>query len=246
VGVGAVMVNITYPNSSNVNMSMSPRGDYSYSDTFNQPGTYTYFIWANDINGNSITSGLYQFTIAITDYLQITYKAQNEIPDTTVSTNFTLDCYASAFNDTYGFISFVDATWGIQNGGGSNASFNTTSGESVELFSGWYDGTATVTADDGSGHSDSVIFIVDSSVSSTVINGGWKLIGWSQDYATDAATLGQYIPSCTVVCRFNSDSQSYTTHVVGIPYNEFTITQSMGLFIYTTEASIWDSTDGTR
>ena len=55
----------------------------------------------------------------------------------------------------------------------------------------------------------------------------------------DAEILGQYIPGCTVVCKFNSNSQSYVTHVVGIPYNEIAITRSMEIFIYTTEASIW-------
>jgi hypothetical protein len=245
-GIEDARVNITSPDSSSVNMSLSPRGDYSYSTTYSQPGTYTYFIWANDTLGNSGSSGLYQFTIATTDYLQVTHHTQNEIPDTTLSTNFTLDCYAGAFNDTHGFLAFVDATWNLQNSGGSNASLNATFGESVAFFSGWHDGTVTVTVDDGSGHSDSVVFTVDSSAHCLLLYHGWNFIGWSQDYATDAATLGQYIPGCTVVCKFNGGTQSYSTHVVGIPYNIFTITQSMGLFVYTTMAGIWDGTDGTR
>jgi hypothetical protein len=246
--VDTVKMNMTSPFGTIFNFTMSPGSDhiFYYNTNYVLEGTYTYFIWANDTRGNSNTSGLHQFHIATTDYLQITYHSQNEIPDATISTHFSMNCYAGAFNDTHGFVSFVDATWSIQNSGGSNASLNTATGDSVELFSGWYDGVATLTADDGSSHSDSVVFTIDQDVCSMVINRGWNLIGWSHDYVTDAETLGQYIPGCTVVTMYDSLNQLFITHVVGTPHDNFVITRPMGLFVYTTMASIWDGTDGTN
>jgi len=67
----------------------------------------------------------------------------------------------------------------------------------------------------------------------------WNLIGWYQDTATMAASLGENITNCSVVCKFNASSQSYSTHVMGIPYNDFSIERGMALFIYATKESIW-------
>jgi hypothetical protein len=183
---------------------------------------------------------VYQFTIATIDYLLITYHSQNEIPDTAISTYFSLDCYASAFNDTHGFVAFVDATWGIQNSGGSNGSLNTTSGETVELFSGWFDGSLTLTADDGSGHIDTVVFTVDSSALCYLLYQGWNMIGWHHDYTTRAESLGQNITGCTVVIMFDGKTQSFVTHVVGVPWDNFSIRYDRGIFVYTNTCNIWD------
>ena len=68
---------------------------------------------------------------------------------------------------------------------------------------------------------------------------GWNMIGWFQDYDISAESLGENIDGCTVICKFNAETQTYTTHVVGIPYNNFQITAGMAFFIYTTESSIW-------
>jgi hypothetical protein len=38
---------------------------------------------------------------------------------------------------------------------------------------------------------------------------------------------------------FDAVVGSYVTHVVGIPYNDFSITSGMGVFIYTTSGSYW-------
>jgi hypothetical protein len=68
---------------------------------------------------------------------------------------------------------------------------------------------------------------------------GWNLIGWFPGTNTTAESLGQTINGCTVICMFDGYTQSYTTHVVGIPYNDFAISSGMGLFVYTTINSIW-------
>jgi hypothetical protein len=67
----------------------------------------------------------------------------------------------------------------------------------------------------------------------------WNLIGWYKDTVTNASSLGETLHNCTTICMYDADTGSYRTHVVGIPYNDFSITQGMGLFIYTTESSVW-------
>ncbi len=54
VGVGEVWVNITYPNGSWLNISMEPDSGngWFYNDTFNDLGTYSYTVWANDTSNN--------------------------------------------------------------------------------------------------------------------------------------------------------------------------------------------------
>jgi hypothetical protein len=60
--VDEVWVNITYPNNSYHNQTMSG-GSYYYNTTYNQMGTYEYFIWANDTSGNANISAVYNFYI---------------------------------------------------------------------------------------------------------------------------------------------------------------------------------------
>ena len=68
---------------------------------------------------------------------------------------------------------------------------------------------------------------------------GWNLIGWFKETPTTAESLGQSIAACTVVIRFDGATQLFTTHVVGTPHDNFTLTRGMGLFIYTTSESDW-------
>ena len=67
----------------------------------------------------------------------------------------------------------------------------------------------------------------------------WNIIGWYDETATNASSLGNALHNCTTICMYDATAESYTTYVVGIPYNNFPITKGMGLFIYTTEDSIW-------
>jgi hypothetical protein len=239
LGVNLVMVNITYPDASSVNVTMSS-GSYYYNVTYEQVGTYTYCIWAKDRMGLTNISAVYQFEILppTADYILISYLSKNEILDSTISTNFTLDCYASAFNTTWGFLGFVNATWGTDTTG-SNASINSLFGASVELFSGWHDGIVTLTADDGNGNIDTVTFTVDSSVFCKLLCAGWNLVGWSPFVATTAESLGQSIPGSSIVLMLDGTTQTFIAHVVGVPWNNFAIEQYMGVMVYTTTSSIW-------
>lgn len=86
----------------------------------------------------------------------------NVISDQTIGVGKLITGYASAYNDTYGYISDIPVNWSVVTGGGANASTNPTFFiTSSDFYSGFYGGTATWTADDGNGHSDSVLFTIN-------------------------------------------------------------------------------------
>ena len=63
--VNAVKVNITYPDNSTLNQTMS-KGSYYFNTTYSMLGKYDYFIWANDTSNNSNISKTYSFNITDT------------------------------------------------------------------------------------------------------------------------------------------------------------------------------------
>jgi len=67
----------------------------------------------------------------------------------------------------------------------------------------------------------------------------WNLIGWYSETVTNASSLGCMLNECNTICKYDAVTGSYVTHVVGIPYNDFSITQGMGLFIYTDASGWW-------
>jgi outer membrane protein assembly factor BamB len=67
----------------------------------------------------------------------------------------------------------------------------------------------------------------------------WNLIGWYKETATIASSLGAVLDGCTTICMFDAVVGSYVTHVVGIPYNDFSITSGMGLFISNDTSGWW-------
>jgi hypothetical protein len=78
-----------------------------------------------------------------------------------------------------------------------------------------------------------------SSIQTFSLYTGWNLITIPLDTNLTAESLGLLIPDCTVVCGFNASTQSYTTHVVGIPYNDFPILDGIGYFIYILGDTVW-------
>lgn len=64
IGVDTVMVNITYPDGTSQNMSMSAyNGTYYFNTTYDAIGTYSFFVWANDSNNNAISSDMGTFEV---------------------------------------------------------------------------------------------------------------------------------------------------------------------------------------
>jgi len=74
------------------------------------------------------------------------------------------------------------------------------------------------------------------SVSVPLFN-GWNMIGWYQDYNTISSSLMENISGCNMISWYDTLNETYRTST-GSGY-DFFITQAMGIFVYTTEASIW-------
>jgi hypothetical protein len=162
-----VSVTWSVVNNSGASASTSPSsGTSSQFDSGSDPG---YALWtADDGAGNTHTVQI-NITGFNVDYIVIVDAPGNitlEIQDQTVDVGFTITGYAAAFNFSApgtGYIGDVSVSWTVDNVG-SQASTNPVSGISSEFDSGVSGGTATWTADDGSGHTDTVIFTVNSPV----------------------------------------------------------------------------------
>jgi hypothetical protein len=101
---------------------------------------------------------------ATVDYIVIVdtaFTGAVEIMDQTVDPGFTIWGYAAAFNSTSGYISDVNCTWTVINTGNSTAYTSPPSGEGSQFFADLNPGEATWIADDGFGHSDSVVFYIN-------------------------------------------------------------------------------------
>ncbi len=67
-----VMINITYPNSSTINETMTPvvgMDAFYYNISYLDVGDYSFFIWAVDASGNSNISALFNFSIVLNSVL---------------------------------------------------------------------------------------------------------------------------------------------------------------------------------
>jgi hypothetical protein len=68
---------------------------------------------------------------------------------------------------------------------------------------------------------------------------GWNILGWYHCYNTTAEDLGNSITDCTIVIMFNESTQTFITHVVGTPWNNFVIQQGLGFFIWSNTHGWW-------
>jgi len=105
IKVNKVMVNITYPDNSVISVIMNE--NYYYNFTYGDIGTYSYFIWANDTNGNENTSSIKYFNITHKPDAIFTYSPPN--PNTIDVVQFT-----DLSNDKDGNV--INWTWNFGDG----------------------------------------------------------------------------------------------------------------------------------
>ncbi len=227
-GIDTVNAVIIYPDNSTVNQTMTLSGsnEYYYNISYFQAGNYSFYIFARDDEGNTDLSLGYWFMVANFEQSFNFFMGWNLITIplslgwTAATLGGTIDqcTVVCRFNaSTQAYITHVVGIpyneFLIQDGVGYFVYVTTNSSLNVTGYP-----------------LESV---------SVPIKTAWNLIGWYHEYATTAGSLGGNITNCTVVCNFNASTQSYTTHVVGIPYNDFVVERGEGLFIYTNEESIW-------
>ncbi|MCK4758287.1 MAG: hypothetical protein KAS67_07535, partial [Thermoplasmata archaeon] len=119
--------------------------------------------WTADDGSGHVDWVVYTINPPAVDYILIVDTGgtgQTEIPDQSVSVVLSITGYAAAFNNTIGYIGDITVDWSVINASGAEGSTNPLSGSSSEFYSGAANGTATWIADDGSGHSDTVVFTV--------------------------------------------------------------------------------------
>jgi len=138
---------------------------YYYTRSYDIIGTYEYHVWARDTSNNSVLSETQYFEIVPqtgVDSIIITTSPYGyyEISNKTVGTDYEITGYASAFNDTRGYIGWMPVHWSVENLNG-DAYANPLSGEISTFYSGTMtNSTAIWRAEDSMGHTDSVTFTI--------------------------------------------------------------------------------------
>jgi len=181
-------------------------------------------------SGN-ITSGgdwLPLTTTVTIDYIAITFSTKNEIYDCNMSCNFSFNAYASAFNNTYGFVGLINANWSILNNA-SNAGINSTNGKCIEFNSGNKNGIATLIAE-YNGLNDSIVFNINSSMFSFMLHQGWNFVTLPCENNYTASSLYNSIQGCNLILKWNNSKNDFDVYVPGSP-NNFAIENGIGYFI---------------
>ena len=75
------------------------------------------------------------------------------------------------------------------------------------------------------------------------LDNGWNLFTFPFENDWTAETAGENISDCTVVIMYNASTQSFFTHVVGTPHDNFPIEDGMGYFIYCNHDSLFSMRD---
>jgi parallel beta-helix repeat protein len=211
---------------------------HSYADT----GIYMVELTVMDEDGATDVMTRQVVVVSI-DRIAIVFESENEIADGNLSTNCSFSCHAAAFNSTYGFVEFVDASWSLSTTN-ATASINTTQGRSVMFSSGDTDGTAVLTADAGNGHVDAVSWIIDDGLYTAYLSHGWNLVTVAVANTYTAASLGQNLSGCSIVARWNASAGMFQSFVVGVsPGDGFALEDGVGYFIYMDSSGLLSDID---
>jgi hypothetical protein len=174
--------------------------------------------WTADDGSGHTDSVIFTVNPPIQDYILIVNSGgtgSSEIPDQSVSVNFTIQGWAAGFNNTIGYMGDVTVTWFVLNDGSTNATTNPILPSTTSTFdSGWNMGNATWIADDGS-NVDTVVFtiipptvdyiiIVDTDQTGSAeipnmnVDVGFVLTGWAAGFNNSIGYIGDIIVDWTV------------------------------------------------
>jgi len=216
-----------------VNVSMSDLGGnmYSYSDSYALQGEYFYSFLTEDSLGNADLSAQYLFCI-INSSMQtksFSYRDAWNLFTVPYNTSYLASSLCAQIPGALmvsGFDASVQSYDTYFAGGPASFDFELVAGAGYFVFS---EQNSSVTL---------AGMAVDSA--SLTLFENWNLLGWYHDYDTSASSLSENISGSEMVSWFNEDIQSYETYFVGGPSSfDFTITQGMGVFVFTTESGVW-------
>ena len=173
------------------------------------------------------------------DHITITEtEGGTEIADQTISLGWNKTGYASAYNNTCGYIGLVSVNWSVVNVDGANATTFPLTGNWSTFNAGESIGNATWKADDGNGHNDTVIFEITGISVDIPLYLGWNLITIPVENDYTAKSLIENISGCQIVCCWDSIDQEYECFTIHSPSGyDFPIENGMGYFIGVTEDS---------
>jgi outer membrane protein assembly factor BamB len=221
------VINDAFTNASTTPLVSSTFSDF-YSGFFGGSAQWI----ANDGSGHT---DLVDFTInpPEVDYIQIVDSpgtGMQEITDSPVDVGYSLTGYAAEFNNTIGYLNDVFVTWSVINDVSTNASTNPTSSSiTSDFYSGFYGGLVQWTANDGSGHTDSVFFtinppevdyiqIVDtegtgaSEILNDTFDVGYSNLGFAAGYNN---TVGYFKDVSVTWSVINSSAEGFTLPALG-------------------------------
>jgi hypothetical protein len=185
-------------------------------------------IWEAD-DGTHTDTVDFTITPPVRDYITIVDTSgigTTEIPDQIVDVKVNVTGYAAAFNNTIGYLGDINVIWSTLNAGGAGASTFPLSGSATSEFtSGTAGGSCTWTADDGLGHSDTVVLtinaptvdyitIVDTAATGTTeipdqgVGASFLITGYAASFNNSVGYLGDISVDWTVV---NTGSAATTT-----------------------------------
>jgi len=230
-GIDVVNITITGPNGfSSINTSMTQFNTtrFYYKTNYSIMGSYQYFIWVLDTDGNTNTSSLFFFDIInqsikfnislLPGWNLITVPVYTSWNASDIANNIT-SCNSlsnwDAINQTYNtyIVGIPESDFSLENGSGyfvdvDDACVLNTSGERI------------------------------SSVNIS-LEIGWNLIGWYHNYNTTASSLAENISGCNSVSSWDATAQTYNTHIAGVPESDFMISRGMGMFVDVDQQSYW-------
>jgi hypothetical protein len=235
VGVNEVWINITYPNSSWINVSMDKGvGDgWFYYNSYVDLGVYSYTIWANDTSDNRNGAGPYEFVIQDTDGPEFSNLVNSPDPqEINGYVNVTVDVTDDfAVDEVWINISFPNGTW-------INVSMD------QGTVSGWYHNESypdlgthiyTIWANDTNGNwnkTGSFGFDIKLDIIPPVI--------WSADDFPDPQLFGGYV-NITVNATDNVGVDSVWLNItgpLGMQFNATLIWMSANEWFYNTTYSV--------
>ena len=230
-GIESVYLTLTSPTGSTVNFSITQNTTgtiYFCNQTYSQTGQYNFSFYVTDTSNTSIRSPSVNFTLETSETTHHSPLFQGwNLVTVPLGTGYTAETLGKKSSNCTVVVMFDGATQNFTTHvvGTPHDDFPLLDGLAYFVY---------VTSDSYLNVTGFPIAAVNVSIYRL-----WTTIGWYHDTATTAESLGQVITNCTVVSMFNATTQTFTTHVVRTPHDNFPIKKGRGVFIYVLTSSWW-------